>query len=81
MWDTVERYTSKQSNSKGKVRMQVSCLFRFEPLNSKMDRHGLVDLDELLEKLRERFQISDKLIIEIVENLDENGTTLWKQLK
>lgn len=55
---------------KTKVSRYMSYLLRHNPENLKMDRHGFVALDDLLEKLNERFQIDRKLIFEIVEKSD-----------
>lgn len=46
----------------------MSYLLRHNPENLKMDRHGFVDIGELLQELRERFRIDEKFIVEIVEN-------------
>lgn len=48
----------------------MSYLLRHNPENLKMDRHGFVDMNELLKKLEERFRIDEKFIIEIVEESD-----------
>jgi len=45
----------------------MSYLLRHNPQDLKMDRHGFVDVDELLVKIRERFPISNKLVSEIAE--------------
>ena len=55
---------------KTKVSRYMSYLLRHNPENLKMDRHGFVDLNQLLEKLRERFQIDKNFIFEIVEKSD-----------
>ncbi len=55
---------------KVKVSRYMSYLLRHNPENLKMDKHGFVSIDELLEKLRERFQIDKKSIVEIVEKSD-----------
>lgn len=52
---------------KVKVSKYMSYLLRHNPENLKMDDHGFVFLDELLEKLDERFQIDKEFIFEIVE--------------
>ena len=56
-----------EQDLKVKVSKYMSYLLRHNPKNLKMDRHGFVDLDELVEKLNERFQIDEKFIFEIVE--------------
>ena len=56
--------------SRAKVSRYVSYLLRHNPENLKMDSHGFVDLDELLNKLRKRFQIDKKFILEMVEKSD-----------
>lgn len=53
-----------------KVSKYMSYLLRHNPENLKMDKHGFVDLDELLEKLNERFQIDKEFTHEIVEKSD-----------
>ena len=53
-----------------KVSKYMSYLLRHNPENLKMDGHGFVFLDGLLEKLDERFQVNEKLISEIVEKSD-----------
>lgn len=53
-----------------KVSKYMSYLLRHNPENLKIDKHGFVDLDELLNKLKKRFQIDRKLILEIVEKSD-----------
>ena len=50
-----------------KLSRYMSYLLRHNPENLKMDRHGFVDMNELLKKLEERFRIDKKLIFEIVE--------------
>ena len=55
-----------------KVSKYISYLLRHNPENLKMDTHGFVDLDELLEKLNERFQVDKRLIFEIAEKSDRN---------
>ncbi|MEX2706441.1 MAG: RNA 2'-phosphotransferase [Candidatus Freyrarchaeum guaymaensis] len=52
---------------KVKVSRYMSYLLRHNPGTLKMDEHGFVVLDELLKKLRERFEIDEKLLFEIVE--------------
>jgi len=56
-----------EQDLKVKVSKYMSYLLRHNPENLKTDRHGFVSLKELLEKTRERFHISDKFIIDIVE--------------
>lgn len=53
---------------KVKVSRYMSYLLRHNPGNLKIDRHGFIDMDGFLVKLRERFPTSKKLVIEIVEN-------------
>ncbi len=52
---------------KVKVSRYMSYLLRHNPENLKMNRHGFVSLEELLEKVKERFQIDKKFIFDIVE--------------
>ena len=52
---------------KVKVSKYMSYLLRHNPEGLRMDRHGFVDLNEFLEKLRERFPVDRCLIFEIVE--------------
>jgi len=59
-----------EQDLKVKVSKYMSYLLRHSPENLKMDRHGFVDLDELVGKLNERFQTDDKFIFEIVEKSD-----------
>lgn len=55
---------------KVRVSKYMSYLLRHNPENLNVDRCGFVSLDELLEKIRERFQIDKKFIFEIVEKSD-----------
>ncbi len=55
---------------KVRVSRYMSYLLRHNPENLKMDRHGFISLDELLEKIKERFQVDKKFIFEIVEKSD-----------
>ncbi|MEM3587134.1 MAG: RNA 2'-phosphotransferase [Candidatus Jordarchaeaceae archaeon] len=50
-----------------KISKYMSYLLRHNPENLKMDEYGFVNVDELLDKLKDRFQISDELFFEIVE--------------
>jgi putative RNA 2'-phosphotransferase len=59
-----------EQDLKAKVSKYMSYLLRHNPENLKMDKHGFVDLDELLEKLNERFQIDKEFTLEIVEKSD-----------
>ena len=52
---------------KAKVSRYMSYLLRHNPGKLEMDRHGFVDMNELLKKLEKRFRIDEKFIIEIVE--------------
>ena len=46
----------------------MSYLLRHDPKDLKMDEHGFVDFNELLQKIREKFPDADEsLIVEIVE--------------
>ena len=56
-----------EQDLKVKVSKYMSYLLRHNHENLKMDRQGFVDLDELLEKINERFQIDSKVFLEIVE--------------
>ncbi len=48
----------------------MSYLLRHNPENLNIDRHGFVDVDQLLVKLRKRFPISKDLVFEVVEESD-----------
>jgi len=52
---------------KAKASKYMSYLLRHNPENLEMDRHGFVFLSELLRRLNDRFQIDEKVIVEIVE--------------
>jgi putative RNA 2'-phosphotransferase len=52
---------------KVKVSRYMSYLLRHNPENLKMNSHGFVSLEELLEKVKERFQIDKKFVFDIVE--------------
>lgn len=52
---------------KVKVSKYMSFLLRHNPENLKMDRHGFVDLDGLLKRIRKRFRVDKEFILEIVE--------------
>ena len=52
---------------KTKVSKYMSYLLRHNPENLRMDKHGFVNLDELLNKVKQRFQVDEKLILEIVQ--------------
>jgi putative RNA 2'-phosphotransferase len=55
---------------KTKVSKYISYLLRHDPENLRMDKHGFVDINELLTKLRERLEVDKKLVLEIVEKSD-----------
>jgi len=55
---------------KVEVSRYMSYLLRHNPENLKMDRHGFVRLDELIDKIKERFQVDEKFIFEIVDKSD-----------
>jgi putative RNA 2'-phosphotransferase len=59
-----------EQDLKVKVSRYMSYLLRHNPENLEMDKHGFVDLDKLLEKLNERFQIDKEFTLEIVEKSD-----------
>jgi len=59
-----------EQDLKVKVSKYMSYLLRHNPESLKIDRHGFVPLDELLEKLNERFKVDRRLISEIVEESD-----------
>jgi putative RNA 2'-phosphotransferase len=61
---------SMEQDLKTEVSKYVSYLLRHNPENLKMDRHGFVDLDNLLEKLKERFQIDKEFTLEMVVKSD-----------
>ena len=50
-----------------KVSRYMSYLLRHNPRDLKMDSEGYVDLEDLLRKVRERFQVDKQLIFDIVE--------------
>ena len=52
---------------KTKVSRYMSYLLRHNPENLKMDERGFVSLDELFQKVRERFHVDKELIFVIVE--------------
>ena len=56
-----------ESSLRLKISRYMSYLLRHNPENLKMDRHGFIDMNQLLKKLEERFRIDEKFIIEIVE--------------
>lgn len=45
----------------------MSYLLRHDSENIKMDEYGFVDVNELLEKLHDRFRIDRRFMVEIVE--------------
>jgi putative RNA 2'-phosphotransferase len=59
-----------EPNLKTKVSKYMSYLLRHNPGNLRMDKHGFVDINELLTKLREHLEVDKKLILEIVEKSD-----------
>ena len=50
-----------------KVSKYMSYLLRHNPENLNMDRHGFVGLEELLERVRERFHVDKEFVFEVVE--------------
>ena len=56
-----------EQDLKVKAGRYMSYLLRHDPGNLKMDEHGFVEIDGLVEKLKERFQIDKESIYEIVE--------------
>ena len=52
---------------KVKVSRYMSYLLRHNPENLKINRHGFVSLEDLVEKVKERFQIDKKFLFDIVE--------------
>lgn len=53
---------------KTKISKYMSYLLRHDPKDLRMDEHGFVDFNELLQKIREKFPDADEpLIVEIVE--------------
>jgi len=50
-----------------KVSRYISYLLRHNPEDLEMDKYGLVDIDELHKKLRQRFHVDKRLIFEITE--------------
>jgi putative RNA 2'-phosphotransferase len=63
---------------KVQVSRYMSYLLRHNPENLKMDRHGFVSLDELIDKIKERFQVDEKFIFEIVEKSDRQRFEIVK---
>jgi len=59
-----------KSELKVKVSKYMSYLLRHNPENLKIDKHGFVNLDQLIEKIKERFQVDKNLVLEIVEEGD-----------
>ncbi len=55
---------------KAKVSKCMSYLLRHNPESLEMDRHGFVGLDEFVKRIRERFQVDQKFILDIVEKSD-----------
>jgi len=55
---------------KTEVSRYMSYLLRHNPENLKMDKHGFVSLDKLLDKVKEHFQADKKFIFEIIEKSD-----------
>jgi putative RNA 2'-phosphotransferase len=55
---------------KAKVSKCMSYLLRHNPENLEMDRHGFVGLDEFVKRIKERFQVDQKFILDIVEKSD-----------
>lgn len=57
----------KESSSKTRVSRYMSYLLRHNPENLRMDKYGFVEIDELIDKLKEHFRINKKSLLEIVE--------------
>jgi len=57
----------KEFSLKTRVSKYISYLLRHNPENLKMDTHGFVDIDELIDKLEEHFRVNKKSLLEIVE--------------
>lgn len=57
----------KESNLKTRVSRYMSYLLRHNPGNLKMDWYGFVDIDQLIDKLKEHFKVNKKFLLEIVE--------------
>jgi len=56
----------KKEDLKTKVSKYMSYLLRHNPEDLKMNSQGFVDLEDLIKKLKEKFQIDRNLIFEIV---------------
>jgi putative RNA 2'-phosphotransferase len=56
-----------ESDVKTRVSKYMSYLLRHDSEDLRMDEHGFVEFNELLEKLRKRFKISKDMIFEIVD--------------
>jgi len=56
-----------EADLKVKVSKYISFLLRHSAQGLKMDVEGSVDLDELLAKLRERYPVDKRVILDIVE--------------
>lgn len=63
---------------KTKVSRYISYLLRHNPENLKIDKHGFVDLEALLERLNERFQIDKESTLEIIEKSDRKRFEIRK---
>ncbi|MHA1578073.1 MAG: RNA 2'-phosphotransferase [Candidatus Freyarchaeota archaeon] len=59
-----------EKNLRVKVSRYMSYLLRHNPEKLGMDKHGFVNLDRLVEKLRERFRVNEELVVNIVERSD-----------
>jgi putative RNA 2'-phosphotransferase len=57
----------KESSSRTRVSRYISYLLRHNPENLRMDKHGFVDIDQLIDKLKEHFRVNKKSLLEIVE--------------
>ena len=45
----------------------MSYLLRHNPTGLNMDKHGFVNIDELLQKIKTRFQVERNILLQIVE--------------
>lgn len=67
-----------ESNLKTKVSRYISYLLRHNPRNLRMDKDGFVNIDELMDKLKEHFQIDKKLLFEIVEKSERKRFEIFE---
>ncbi len=59
-----------EEDLKVKVSKYMSYLLRHNPEDLEMNKYGFVDLDELVKKIKEHFNVDERLVLEIVEKSD-----------